>query len=127
MDPRVKSLLVLGGGSAGFLAAITVEVPASANCRSPFCAPKILASSASAKGQRSTLPQHLHDYLKLDIKDFYRVAEPQWKLGIRFLWGKRPYFDYAFSHQLDTNTTSCPAVPATTATAIGTMSASPAA
>ena len=47
------------------------------------------------------VPKHLHEYLKLDIGDFFRRAEPLWKLGIRFLWGKRPYFDYPFGRQLD--------------------------
>ena len=54
------------------------------------------------EGTTLVLPQHLHDYLKIDIGEFYRLAQPQWKLGIRFLWGKRPYFDYTFAHQLDT-------------------------
>jgi tryptophan halogenase len=40
--------------------------------------------------------------LQLALGEFYRLAEPTWKLGIRFLWGKRPYFDYAFGCQLDT-------------------------
>ncbi len=101
MDQRVKSLLVLGGGSAGFLAAITAKF------RLPELPVTVLRSKdigiiGVGEGTTLTLPQHLHDYMKLDIKDFYRVADPQWKLGIRFLWGKRPYFDYAFSHQLDT-------------------------
>ena len=30
------------------------------------------------------------------------LAQPQWKLGIRFLWGKRPYFNYTFARELDT-------------------------
>jgi len=45
--------------------------------------------------------KHHHGYLKLDIGEFFRLAEPIWKLGIRFIWGRRPYFDYVFGFQLD--------------------------
>jgi tryptophan halogenase len=101
MGQRVNSILVLGGGSAGFLAAITIKF------RLPELPVTVLRSKdigiiGVGEGTTLTLPQHLHDYMKLDIKEFYRVADPQWKLGIRFVWGKRPFFDYAFSHQLDT-------------------------
>ncbi len=79
----------LGRGHAGFLAAITVKF------RLPDLPVTVLRSKdigiiGVGEGTTLTLPQHLHDYMKLDIKDFYRVADPQWKLGIRFLWGKPP-------------------------------------
>lgn len=97
----VNSVLVLGGGSAGFLAAITLK------SRLPGLAVTVLRSRdigiiGVGEGTTIGVPQHLHDYLKIDLKEFYRLADPQWKLGIRFLWGKRPYFDYAFGYQLDT-------------------------
>ncbi len=101
MDKRVDQLLILGGGSAGFLAAITIKY------RLPELPVTVLRSKeigiiGVGEGTTVVTPQHLHDYLKLDLKSFYEVADPQWKLGIRFLWGKRPFFDYAFSHQVDT-------------------------
>ena len=96
----VDRIIVLGGGSAGFIAAITLrtrlpEIPVTL-IRSPDI-------GIIGVGESSTpgVPIHLHIHLKLDIADFFRKAEPLWKLGIRFLWGKRPYFDYAFGHQLD--------------------------
>ncbi len=101
MRPRIDNILILGGGSAGFLAAITLRH------RHPTLPVTVLRSKeigVIGVGEATTivLPQHLHDYLKIDLKEFYAQAEPQWKLGIRFLWGKRPFFDYAFAHQLDT-------------------------
>jgi tryptophan halogenase len=36
------------------------------------------------------------------LADFYRIAEPQWKLGIRFRWGPRESFDYPFGPQYST-------------------------
>ena len=101
MNKRVARVLVLGGGSAGFLAAITIK----------YRLPKLPVTVVRSKdigiigvgeGTTVVIPQHLHDYLKVDLAEFYRLADPQWKLGIRFLWGKRPFFDYSFAHQLDT-------------------------
>jgi tryptophan halogenase len=99
----VNNVLVLGGGSAGFLAAITLKV------RLPHLPVTILRSPdigiiAVGEGTTNGVPLHLHSYLKLDLTEFYRHAAPIWKLGIRFLhWGKgRPFFDYIFGYQLDT-------------------------
>ena len=58
------------------------------------------------EGTTLVLPQHLHDYLQISMDDFYRLAQPQWKLGIRFLWGKRPCFNSAFSPSSTPSTTS---------------------
>ncbi len=101
MTKRVSKVLVLGGGSAGFLAAITIKH------RLPQLPVTVVRSKdigiiGVGEGTTLVLPQHLHDYLKISLDDFYRLAEPQWKLGIRFLWGKRPYFNYTFARELDT-------------------------
>src|SRR5262245_58983471 len=98
-DDMVKSVLVLGGGSAGFLAAITLKQ------RLPHMHVKLLRSPdigiiGVGEGTTNGVPIHLHTYLKLELGEFYRLAEPIWKLGIRFLWGKRPCFDYVFGYQL---------------------------
>jgi tryptophan halogenase len=101
MNRRVEKVLVLGGGSAGFLAAITIKK------KLPDLPVTVVQSEDTGiigmdEGSTVVLPQYLHDYLKIDLGEFYRIAAPQWKLGIRFLWGKRPYFDYTFAPQLDT-------------------------
>jgi tryptophan halogenase len=44
---------------------------------------------------------HLHDYLRIDLTEFYRLVQPTHKLAIRFFWGARPYFDYGLNFQLD--------------------------
>jgi|SRR6516164_216901 tryptophan halogenase len=96
----INHLLVLGGGSAGFLAAITVKH------RNPDLRITVLRSKdigIIGVGEGTTVPvlNHLHGYLRMDFTDFHRIAQPTWKLGIRFLWGPRPYFDYGLSRQLD--------------------------
>jgi tryptophan halogenase len=96
----IRNLLVLGGGSAGFLAAITVKH------RLPELPVLVLRSKdigIIGVGEGTTIPvmRHLHGYLGIDYAGFHRIAQPTWKLGVRFLWGPRPYFDYALSRQLD--------------------------
>src|SRR5688500_15950220 len=97
----IRRVCILGGGSAGFLAAITVKF------RCPEIDVVVLRSPeigiiGVGEATTITLPQHLHGYLRLNLREFYQRAQPQWKLGIRFLWGQRPYFDYSFARQLDT-------------------------
>src|SRR5262249_14013042 len=38
----------------------------------------------------------LHHVLGIDVIDFYARVKPTWKLGIKFEWGRRPYFNYPF-------------------------------
>lgn len=96
----IQRILVLGGGSAGFLAAITVKQ------KNPHLAVTVLRSKdigIIGVGEGTTVPvlNHLHGYLRVDHAEFHRIAQPTWKLGVRFLWGPRPYFDYGLSFQLD--------------------------
>jgi tryptophan 7-halogenase len=96
----VRRVLVLGGGSAGFLAATTLKhrLPTLnvTLVRSPD-----LGIIGVGEGTTVGVPQHLHGYLNVPMDEFFQTAEPQWKLGIRFLWGERPFFDYVFGYQLD--------------------------
>jgi tryptophan halogenase len=96
----INSVLVLGGGSAGFLVAITLKH------RHPDLRVTVLRSKEIGiigVGESTTIPlvSHLHAYLGMDLTEFYRLAQPTHKLAIRFLWGPRPYFDYGLNFQLD--------------------------
>ena len=96
----VNRVLVVGGGSAGFLAAIALKT------KLPMLAVSLIRSKdigiiGVGEGTTAFVPNFLHGHLGIDPGEFYRVAQPQWKLGIRFLWGPRPVFDYSFGKQLD--------------------------
>lgn len=87
----IRQVLVLGGGSAGFIAAMTLKK------RLPELEVTVIRSKeigiiGVGEGTTVAIPKHLHGYLGLDQGEFYRKAEPTWKLGIRFIWGKRPFF-----------------------------------
>src|SRR4051812_28195339 len=96
----IQSVLVLGAGSAGLLAAITLKR------KLPRISIRLVRSSdigviGVGEGTTPAMPKHLFGFLGLSQARFYAQAEPTWKLGIRFLWGPREHFDYTFTHQLD--------------------------
>jgi tryptophan halogenase len=94
------SLLVLGGGSAGLIAAMTVKRVM------PRVAVQVVRSAeigVIGVGESTTpnMPYHLFQYLGINQRRFYAMVEPTWKMGIHFLWGSRPSFEYSFEPQLD--------------------------
>ncbi len=96
----IQNILVLGAGSAGLFAAITLKK------KLPQLCVRVVRSSEMGvigvgEGTTPAMPRHLFDYLGMDPGLFYQRAEPTWKLGIRFLWGPRDHFDYTFTLQLD--------------------------
>jgi tryptophan halogenase len=100
----IQSLLVLGAGSAGLIAALSLKrkIPQLAIrvVRSPE-----LGVIGVGEGTTPNFPRHLFEYLGISPRRFYELAEPTWKTGIRFLWGPRGRFDYTFSLQLDSHWT----------------------
>jgi tryptophan halogenase len=96
----IQNVIVLGGGSAGFLAAIALKrkIPALSVrvVRSPD-----IGIIGVGEGTTRIFPKFLFEQLGLNPTSFYALAQPTWKLGIRFLWGPRPFFDYTFLRQLD--------------------------
>jgi tryptophan halogenase len=91
----VRSIIVLGGGTAGFLAAIALRI------KIPQIPVKVIRSKeigiiGVGEGTTVTVPIHLHGYLGLDIRQFYDRVQPIWKLGIHYLWGPRDSFHFTF-------------------------------
>src|SRR5687767_15675745 len=60
------------------------------------------------EGSTLALTRFLHEYLKIGLKKFHEVAQPTWKLGLRFLWGPRPMFHYTFSTGLTDRVVTLP-------------------
>src|SRR5205814_6338124 len=98
--PMIQRILVLGGGSAGFLAAISLKI------KLPDLQVSVVRSTQMGVigvGEATTFafPNYLHGRLRIDPGEFHRSAQPTWKLGIRFLnWGPRRHFDYTFRPQV---------------------------
>ncbi len=96
----IKSVIVLGAGSAGLLAALSLKR------KLPHLTVRVVRSLdlgviGVGEGTTPTFPAHLFQFLGLNRRQFYEMAEPVWKLGIRFLWGPRERFDYTFTHHLN--------------------------
>lgn len=94
----VHSIVVLGGGSAGLIAALTLKR------KLPNLAVRVIRSPdigiiGVGEGTTVTFPRHFFEYLRLKPQSFYAAAEPTWKLGIKFLWGARDAFYYTFAYE----------------------------
>lgn len=103
----IETLLVLGAGSAGLIAAITLKVKIPQLKVTIVRSPEIGVIGVG-EGTTPNFPRHLFDYLGISRKYFYAMAQPTWKLGIHFLWGPRDHFNYTFSKQLDAQWTDLP-------------------
>jgi tryptophan 7-halogenase len=96
----IQTVLVLGGGSAGFVAAIALKT------RFPELSVTVLRSPelgviGVGEGTTGFFPSYIHARLRMDPGEFHSVAQPTWKLGIRFVnWGPRRYFHYSFRAQV---------------------------
>ncbi|MCC6233859.1 MAG: tryptophan 7-halogenase [Verrucomicrobiales bacterium] len=93
---RIRNVLVLGAGSAGLMAAVTLKRKLPdlqvTVVRSPD-----LGVIGVGEGTTPSFPRHFFESLRLKPQQFYQIAEPTWKLGVRFLWGPRPEFFYTFA------------------------------
>ena len=99
----VKSIVVLGGGTAGFLAATALRT------RMPDLPVRLIRSKdigiiGVGEGTTVSILKHLFGFMNLDCADFYREVRPVWKLGIHYLWGPRPSFNFTFAPNMTLQT-----------------------
>ncbi len=96
----LQNIVVLGGGSAGLIAAITLrmKLPRLNVCvlRSPE-----IGVIGVGEGTTASFPRHFFEYLKVPPRVFYAGTSPTWKLGIKFLWGPRREFYYSFAKEYE--------------------------
>jgi tryptophan halogenase len=105
-----RKVIVLGGGTAGYVAGLTLLR------KCPDVAVTVVRSGALGhimvgEGTFAATPSYFHDVLEIPRQDFYDGVNSTWKLGVRFLWGPRPYFDYPFVVQFDNQILPLPGEP----------------
>ncbi len=98
-ETPIQKIVVLGGGSAGFLAGVAIAQ------QLPQVELVIVRSTKMGvigvgEGTIPSVVQFLHRFLNLEMREFNQAVRPSIKLGIRYLWGQRPFFHYTFSPQL---------------------------
>ncbi len=96
---KISRIVVLGGGTAGFLAAMALKR------HLPESDVRMVRSTRMGvigvgEGTIISIIPFLHQYLGLDTRTFHQRVRPSIKLGIKYLWGTRPFFHYTFSRQL---------------------------
>src|SRR4051794_32487794 len=104
---QIRNVLVLGAGSAGLLAAIGLRK------KIPHITIRVVRSpeiGVIGVGESTTpnIPTYLFNYCGIRYRRFFEVAQPTWKLGVHFIWGPRPWFNYGFSRQLDAQLSTLP-------------------
>jgi tryptophan halogenase len=92
----IKQVIILGGGSAGFIAALALKRKLR-DLQVLVIRSKEIGIVGVGEGSTPALTRFLHEYLGMNLKQFFAVAQPTWKLGHLFLWGPRSYFNYSFS------------------------------
>jgi tryptophan halogenase len=102
MNRHIENVVILGGDTAGFLAALTFrtrlpELPVVVV--HPPNIPVIGIGESTTRG----VPQFLHNELGLDRNEFFQQVRPSWKLGLRLEWGDPAdtHFNYPFDSNLD--------------------------
>lgn len=96
----IQKFLILGAGSAGLISAMSMKRAFPARDVQVVRSPEIGVIGVG-EGTTPNFPQHLFEVCGVDRAFFYKEVQPTWKLGIRFEWGPRAHFHYAFGSQFD--------------------------
>ncbi len=96
----IDSILILGGGSAGLITALTIRrmLP---GISVDLVRSREIGVIGVGEGTTAVFPEHFFDILGIPKEDFYRETNPTWKQGIKFLWRPRDHFFYTFDFQFD--------------------------
>src|SRR5258705_13702535 len=98
----VSQILVVGGECAGLLAAVNLKA------KLPELRVRVLRhpirDDFQPAGQATTVefPHHIHRELGVPTVEFFKLVRPIWRIGTRYQWGPRAFFDHTTEFQIDT-------------------------
>lgn len=94
----IKKIVVLGGGSAGFLVALALakQLP---ELETVVVRSTKMGVIGVGEGTIASVVRYLHQFLGINPLRFHRTVHPSIKLGIQYLWGPQPVFHYSFASQ----------------------------
>ena len=98
MPSIVHSIIVLGAGSAGLLAALALKKKLPAFVKIEVIRSPGIGIIGVGEGTTPNFPAFLFDELGVDPREFFEEVHPIWKRGIHFIWGPRGQFPYAFGN-----------------------------
>ncbi len=95
---QIRRIVVLGGGSAGMLAALALKK------RLPHLETTVVRSTKMGvigvgEGTIASVVRYLHSFLGIEPLRFHQEVLPSIKLGIQFQWGGATPFHYSFAPQ----------------------------
>jgi tryptophan halogenase len=99
MQNVIRKILILGGGSAGFMTALALkkEIPA---LDIVVIRSKEIGIIGVGEGSAIPFTAFVHQFLGLGVAEFVRAVKPSWKLGTHFVWGPRKRFFFPFGRTL---------------------------
>jgi tryptophan halogenase len=91
----IERVAVVGGGTAGFLAALALKLKLP---QLKVCLIRSPEIGIIGVGEGSTPPftRFIHDFLGIPLQEFIRHTQPGLKTGTRFHWGPRSHFYFPF-------------------------------
>jgi tryptophan 7-halogenase len=95
-----QTVVVVGGGTAGCIAAISL-LRELHETSVTVVRSSALGHIMVGEGTFAQTPEHLHGVLGIPRQTFYERVNPTLKLGLRLEWGPRPYFDFPFAEEYD--------------------------
>jgi len=108
VSKAVQKIVVVGGGSAGFLIALGLRRTLPEVTTTVVHSPDIPVIGVG-ESTTNAVPIYLHQQLGIDRRQFYDAVRPGWKLGIKFIWGdpRDSHFHYPFERGLSVMLPGC--------------------